>query len=342
MGSFVIPQVFPFSYGGIYEYWSPETYSDILTDSNPTLQIEFDDYESQVKIDYLETNSTPIDIFGYSESNQSIIQIHDVTQLVNESLVIDTQVREKWFLNITKQSVSVEVSLTIRTRRLLAIDIMVGYPLSPFLLFVITLIYAIRELYKLDRDCGTQIGRKLWDKNRGPLLIILLMIIGGGMLTPFIAGYINGDFELVEHDETTERSFSFSLNESVDSIRLDLIEGNTYRFEIQSFTPQNSSLGFILHRSEKVQQLGWVNLTEPILWGIEIHHADNSILALELVRIDNEVNIEVALEIQRIWLAPEVDIMIPVVLMVTGCILGVYAFVITRRIHYALRQDEVN
>lgn len=341
LGIFVIPQSFRYS-GGVYEYWDPTTYNKILTDSNSTLQVEFKNYEHRVKISNLETNNTPITIFGYSESNQSIIQMRDVTKLVHESLIINTPLRETWFLNITKQNQAVEVSLTISIRYMVIIDFLVGYPFMPFLFFVIIFLYAFRGLYKLDRDCGIQIGRKLWDKREGPLLIIILIIIGGGMAAPFMIGIISGDFEIVEHEETTDQSLSFSINESVDSIQVNLTEGNTYTFAIKSYTPQNASLNFIMHRAENIQQLGLVNLSQSIYWGLDINHADDSMLALEIVRVDTDVDLEISLEIHRRWLAPKVDIVIPVILAAIGCFLLVYAFVITKRIHNLVKLKEID
>ena len=266
--------------------------------------------------------------------------MRNVTELVYESLIIKIRPREPWFLNITKQNKAVEVSLTISIQHVLVISFMVGYPLSPVLLFAIILLYAFRELYKLDRDCGIQIGRKLWDKRQGPLLIGLLIVIGGAILTPFTVGTIFGDFELVEQEETTDRLFSVSINESVDSIQLDLAEGNIYTVTIQSYTPQNISLGFNVHREENIQQLGVANLSGPISWSYEIDHSDESLLALEIQRVDTDVDLEILLEVQRIWLAPRVDIVIPGVLAAIGISLLVIGFVLTSRIHSVLRLNE--
>ena len=325
---------------GIQEYWDPTTFSEILTENNPTIHIEFEGYEYRVKINQLQTNDTPITILGYNENNETIIQMRNVTELVYESLIIKIRPREPWFLNITKQNKAVEVSLTISIQHVLVISFMVGYPLSPVLLFAIILLYAFRELYKLDRDCGIQIGRKLWDKRQGPLLIGLLIVIGGAILTPFTVGTIFGDFELVEQEETTNRFFSVSINESVDSIQLDLAEGNIYTVTIQSYTPQNISLGFNVHREENIQQLGVANLSGPISWSYEIDHSDESLLALEIQRVDTDVDLEILLEVQRIWLAPRVDIVIPGVLAAIGISLLVIGFVLTSRIHSVLRLNE--
>jgi hypothetical protein len=341
LGIFVIPQIFRYP-GGVYEYWDPTTYSEVLTDTNPTLQIEFKDYESRVAISNLETNNTPITIFGYSENNQSIIQMRNVTELVHESLIINTLLREAWFLNITKQSESVEVSLTISIRYMAVIDFLVALPIPPFIFFVIIFLYAFRGLYKLDRDCGIQIGRKLWDKREGPLLIIILIVVGGGLVAPFMIGIIAGDFEIVEHEETTDQSLSFSINESVDSIQIDLTEGDIYTITIQSYTPQNASLNFIMHRAESIQQLGLVNLSESIYWVLDIKHTDDSMLALEIVRVDTDVDLGISLEIHRRWLAPKVGIVIPEILAAISCFILVYALVITKRIHNLVKLKEID
>jgi hypothetical protein len=267
--------------------------------------------------------------------------MHGVTQLVDESLVIDSPLRENWFLNITKQNTNVEISLIISIRYILAIDFLVVYPISPFALFFITFLYALFRQYKLNRDCGVQIGRKLWDWKQGPILITGLIVIGAALLTPFISGTINEDFEIVEHEERTEQHFSHSINESVDTIRLDLIEGDLFGFEIHSFAPENTSIGLMLYRSENTHQLGLVNLSDAIYWSLDIECVNDTMLAIEVVRIDDDVDFEISLERIRIWLGPKVDIIMPIILACCGCVLLVCGFVVTRRIHYLLKQEVV-
>ena len=93
------------------------------------------------------TNNTPITLLVYTENYRNIIQMRNVTQLIDESIIIGPPPDEKWFVNVTRLDSDAEVSLTILKWHLVAIDVFVSSSIiSPFPYFFALFIFVLHQV----------------------------------------------------------------------------------------------------------------------------------------------------------------------------------------------------
>jgi hypothetical protein len=317
-------------------------------EDNGTLEIPM--YAHKVEIKKLNTNGSPVTIrfqLGNDSHTVEYLVLQNITKISGITIVVESTIQNLWVC-IYRQNNDVNMSLEI---------IKWSYPIDPVIvkvgpnpLPILLIIYLIYRFYKFNRKCWLikevdSEAQVRWSANELPL-IILLIIVSGVLVSPFLYSLMRGDFVFVNKETIAiSQSFAFSLNNSVPSKIVNVSglfteETSNYWIRFRSLEIKEGPAMLSISLKDSTIFSCVVALTDPGHWWVDIplDLAVSPLISLERLA----ENVEIAFELWTITysLYTKVDPLPSLLALIGGVCMFTYVILKVRRLQHLLRKRD--
>ncbi len=299
-----------------YEYPDTEEYAFILTDESPSFQVNVTRHIVKATITDVNTNGTPVNIFAFDDDRGTILNISDVSKIVDDGIVIDGGNRIITLIFFI-QDANVEVSFKLISWYYVVLDVFYVMPPPYFLYGAALFIIGIFLILKVERNCKGPQGQKRWRRREGPLAIIVLISVSAMLAMPLIYGSTHGSFESRGLTETTTHDFTYNLTDSSPEITVDLMDyihgySSVFRIKVVEFRTEEP----VRIRTREDQRFLIVlgSVTSFNDFRIEISIMEESSHFIEIRKIDSDTSVSFNVVVERSYRGLRNDPAVPILL----------------------------
>ncbi|MFX0053993.1 MAG: hypothetical protein ACFFAD_03605 [Candidatus Hermodarchaeota archaeon] len=302
----------------------PVSFNVSLDDSERYYPIEpltYPNMISQIGITDMETNGTSVGLSIQNRNNVTIFAISSVSLISNSSLVVQASGDSR--IVVTRETGNANGSFVILIWEIVpppTIDpVVIGVYINTFPL----LAFAAYVFWKI-------VTMKTARKSIRPAWVVVLVLIGLALITPYIFGSLGGFFTPTA---VTEQIYSdtrtLELNDSNPNRLLPFgneISNNTKSFRIHSFEDDNKRYHFELLGASGEVVLSATHENSSIAWEI----IGGSVIqdhSLSLDRVDSDVEVRLSIEANATIVRVPVDPLRDSILAIIGFIALILAVV---------------
>jgi hypothetical protein len=326
-----------------YTYSSPSSLNVILSEEIPVFRYNATPYSVWMEITDLQTNETSVTLAVLDDSG-TLLNVTNVTSISGFSIIVAKEQSGDLWLQMARQESDATVNITLRCW---AIVYILTSPIAPFFpwpilgLFVIVFLYLFYKLVRT-KSIGFS-GHTQWKTGRGPITIILLLILGVACFFPLTQGFLHRDFIPWYTPQVSHETYSFAMNNSSPSWSLELADvypeaETSISFKIHDFS---ASVYPILVRVSGVPQqeliLGAADNEER--WWFSFTVQTNQSTTLTFQRIDADSELTFAVETSYSIYVARVDLLGPSLLAFIGCGFSVLAIWLGIQIDLGFRKE---
>lgn len=317
----------------------------ILTESNSSFSCEYVATRiTNIEIASITTNNTPISLVIMNETNTKL-SMDNVTRLRGLSVKMNPQPPEVITITVSRKNQTASVRLEILILQLApppaAMPRMI--PIIPSIVIIGAFVLGY-NLIRFRNDCWNPFLKQKDSPSKldqiVPLALIVVPLVGGAMVSPFLSDITGNQYQLIERETVLDqRSITDTLTEadpmknySLYSIA-DSYNSSIQRLRIHSFEVDDSP---IFMRGEfEDESIDFViesTVDSPIFWFEPDFEIEPSILYFE--RIESDVQYSFVIDIIGTEMVPETDPTVPSILAMCGL------FMLTLAIYRAWRIED--
>ena len=296
-----------------------------------------------MEITDLQTNETSV-TFAVLDDSGTLLNVTNVTSISGFSMMVAQEQPGDFWLQVARLESDANVNITLRCWVLvyiMASPIPSSYPLQILGLFVLAFLYSFYKLVTT-RPIGFN-GKTQWKNSRGPVSIILLLILGVACFFPLTQAYLHHDFIPRYTPQVSHETYSFVMNESSPSWSLELADvypnaDTIITFKIHDF--RASACPILVRVSNVPQQelmLGAAN--NELRWWLSLTVQTNQSTTLTFQRIDTDSELFFAVETSYSIFVARVDPLAPSLIALIGCGFSVLAIGLGIRIDWNYRKE---
>ena len=354
LGTVSIPLWPSYSADWIDEF-HPHRYNTTLSEESPTIQHSVALYVTRVQLFELRTNGTYVSILALSLS-ETYLHLRNVSEIVGVPVVIDRPSVNEWWINVTWQGQDVAISLEIREWHIKPppVDISVSLIASNIGVLLLSFglsVYAGHRLILIEGNCRRQSRDEMraqvrWSRRRGPLAVVLLILLCASLFAPFLRGYTAQDYRLIKQTEiVSDQLHSVFLNESHSEASFNLTipyssDTGIYAMRVHSMTHGGTPVLLSISHGLQEEQMVLASATIDGQWWLSFPVNDTLTHTLSLDRIENDVEIQFFVEVSRDVYLPRVDPLPALAVASLGILPLCYALLLAWKLDSQLKTEE--